>query len=75
MVRRTLAAPLILYGLFAVGGVLYKERFSLHLMLFGEHASGVIVKALAVDEQNLSHSRYNLVGSGPATVSIYNLIV
>ena len=74
MGRRTLATLLTLFGLFAVGGVLYKERFSLRLMLFGEHASGVIVKALAVDEQSLSHSRYNLGGTGPATVSIYNLI-
>ncbi|MCP5306605.1 MAG: hypothetical protein H6953_14265 [Chromatiaceae bacterium] len=75
MGRRTLATLLTLFGLFAVGGVLYKERFSLRLMLFGEHASGVIVKALDVDEQNLSHSRYNLGGSGPTSVSIYHLIV
>ena len=75
MGSRILAALLILFGLFAVGGVLYKERSSLRLMLSGEHVSGVIVKAPAVDEESIPHSRYNLAGSGPATVSVHNLIV
>ncbi|MCB1800999.1 MAG: hypothetical protein KDI82_04850 [Gammaproteobacteria bacterium] len=75
MGRRTLATLVILIGLFAVAGALYKERFSLRLMLLGEQASGVIVKAVAVDEQALSRSRYNLAASGPDTVSVYNLVV
>ena len=75
MRRKTFATLLILFGLSAIGGVLYQERLSLRLMLFGERVSGVVVKALAVDEEHLSHSRYNLGGSGPATVSIYNVIV
>ena len=75
MGSKSLATLLTLFGLFAVGGVLCKERLSLRLMLLGERTSGVIVQALAVDEQHLSHSRYNLGGSGSATIQIYNLIV
>ncbi len=74
MIRKSLAALSIIFGLLIFGAMIYGARHHLVLSLLGESTTGRIVAAAPDGAESISRSRYNLASDLPTSVGAYRLI-
>ncbi len=74
MIRKSLAALSIIFGLLLFGAMIYGARHHLVLSLLGESTTGRIIEAVPDGAESIARSRYNLTSDLPTSVDTYRLI-